>query len=261
MFLAIAAVVTLYWRSISGIVDLWAYDGFRHGPLIPVVSAFLLWRNRDELCRQRFEGSWIGCLLLVGAVWLWLVARQTMVQVAEQIAVLCILHAAVFGVFGWAAYKQSTFALSYLILSIPLGLDSIPWLMHVTAAITSVGLQAMGMPVLREGMYFTLPGGQFEIATACSGFRYLNAALALSVLMAYLSFASMTKRIAFVAVAVVAVVFMNGIRAMSIIAIASKTEMQYMTGVDHVWFGWFLFMLYVMCLYALVERFADVRRS
>ena len=45
----------------------------------------------------------------------------------------------------------------------------------------------------------TLPGGSFEVADVCSGFRYLNAGLALGVLVAQEMFISWRRRAAFVA--------------------------------------------------------------
>jgi exosortase A len=253
------AVVVLYWPTIASIVDLWSYDGFKHCSLIPFVSAFLLWHGRTRGDVQ-LRGNWLGAVALLGAVSVWLIARQTMIQVIEQLAVLAMLHTVVLGVLGAAVYRQSIFALGYLVLAIPLGIEAIPWLMRVTADVASIALNALGMPVLREGMYFTLPGGRFEVATACSGFRYLNAALALSVLIAYFEFRSWAKRTLFIAGAVAAVMVVNGLRAMLVMAIASWSEMRYMTGVDHVWLGWGLFLVFVIALYWVAGKLGDHAR-
>jgi exosortase/archaeosortase family protein len=75
--------------------------------------------------------------------------------------------------------------------------------------------------------------------------------------VSYLHFQSAAKRLAFVAFAVAAVVLLNGVRATLVMAIASASEMRYLAGEDHIWFGWALFMAYLAGLYWIAWRFGD----
>jgi EpsI family protein len=50
---------------------------------------------------------------------------------------------------------------------------------------------------------------------------------------------------------------LNGLRAMLVMMIASGSEMKYL-GHDHLWFGWLMFTLALVGLYAISERYADV---
>lgn len=255
-----AGIFAAYPDSVGSIVAIWNSDGFQHSYLIPLISLYLLWHQRRELAECRLQPSWAGLLLVVVAVWVWLVARQSLLLVAEHLALLMMLHAAVIAGAGWQVYGRSAFALGYLALAVPLGVESVPWLMELTAAIASQGLHVLGIPVLREEMYFTLAGGRFEVAEACSGFRYVYSGLALSSLIAYLTLTSWRRRIAFVTMAVGLFMLINGIRATLIMAIASATEMRYLA-VDHIWFGWLLFFLGLMGINLLAHRFADVHRT
>jgi exosortase A len=258
ILLLAAAIVVAYPDSVASMVGIWSTDGFRHSFLIPVIAGYLLWHDRERLVDAPLAPSWAGVVALLATVWLWLVARQALIQVVEHLALLGMLHAAVLAVAGWDAYRKAAFALTYLVLAVPLGVESVPWLMELTAAIAGKGLVLIGMPNLREGMYFTLPGGSFEVAEACSGFRYVYSGLALSSLIAYVTFSSWTRRIAFVLLAVTMFMLINGIRAMLVMAIASASEMRYLAE-DHVWFGWLLFFVALIGLHFAAVRFSDVR--
>lgn len=253
-----AAVVLAYWGSIASMTEIWTADGYRHSFLIPLIAGYLLWHDRPALAASRIAPSWAGFVLLVLAVWLWFIGRQALLQALEHLALLGILHAAVAAVGGWQVYRRSAFALCYLVLAIPLGFESIPWLMQLTASMSGFGLGLLGIPVLREGMFFMLPGGSFEVAEACSGFRYIYSGLALSTLMAYLSFHSWFRRGVFVGASVVVFLVLNGVRATLVMAIASASEMRYLAH-DHNWFGWVLFVLSLIGLYFAALRWSDAR--
>jgi exosortase A len=252
-----AAIVVAYSDSVATLVQIWSADGFRHSFLIPLIAAYLLWHDHKNLADTPFTPSWTGLIALLAAVWLWLVARQALLQVVEHLALLGMLHAAVLAAGGWQIYRKAGFALCYLVLAIPVGIESVPWLMELTAAIASKGLLLLGIPVLREEMFFTLTGGRFEVAEACSGFRYVYSGLALSSLIAYVSFSSWPRQLAFVIVAVTSFILINGIRATLVMAIASATEMRYLAD-DHIWFGWLLFVIGLTGLYYAAARLSDV---
>jgi len=85
--------------------------------------------------------------------------------------------------------------------------------MEATADVSERLLGLLGVPALREGMFFTLPGGNFEVAEICAGLRYLMAGTVTALLFAYLNFNRWGKRIAFTLLAAVSFVIANGLRA------------------------------------------------
>ncbi len=246
----------VYVDSVTSVVRIWSTDGFSHGYLIPGIALFLLWRERRWITDAEWRPAWGGVVVLVGAVWAWLLAKQTLIQIAEHFAVLGILHGLVISAMGWEVYRRAFFPLAYLALAVPAGIDSVPWLMSITAELASVGLHALGVPALREGMYFMLPGGYFEVAEACSGFRYVFSGGALVLLTAYLEFRSWPRRLLFVALAIPSFVLLNGVRATLVMAIASATDMEYLA-TDHIWFGWLLFAMLAVALYGVASRYGD----
>ncbi len=86
------------------------------------------------------------------------------------------------------------FPLAYMFFAVPMGEGLVPKLMSFTADFTLWALRLTGLPVFRDGMFFSIPAGDFEVATACSGIRYLMASFALGTLYAFLSFRSFKKQ-------------------------------------------------------------------
>ena len=129
------------------------------------------------------------------------------------------------------------FPLAFLVFAVPFGRALVPALMQVTADITVTALKWTGVPVFRQGMLLSIPGGDFEVARACSGLNYLMTGVVLGTLYAYLTYTDWRKRVAFVAVTVAVLIVANGIRAYLTVAIAHWSDMRYGTGYDHIVFG------------------------
>jgi len=256
----VALVALVYAESAATIVAIWNDDGFTHGYLIPVISGFLLWHQRQNLAAASISPSWWGVMLVVGGAWMWLLSRQVLVQVGEHMALIVMMHGLVMALLGWRMYTHAAFALAYLVLAVPAGLETVPWLMELTAELSHRGLLLLGIPTLREEMFFMLPGGRFEVAEACSGFRFVFSGFALALLVAYLDLQGWRARVLFVSFAVVCFVLLNSVRATAIMAIASASDMRYLA-TNHEWFGWLLFGLVFIGLYGLAQWSTQARQA
>ena len=71
-----------------------------------------------------------------------------------------------------------------------------------TADFVVLALQATGIPVYREGLWFVIPSGQWSVVDACSGVRYLIASFMVGSLFAYLNYRSLRRRAVFVLVSI-----------------------------------------------------------
>jgi exosortase/archaeosortase family protein len=149
------------------------------------------------------------------------------------------------------------FPLVYLLFSVPMGENLIPWLQDVTAWFTVFFLKLNGIPVYVDGLYIQIPTGMFEVAVACSGIRYLIASVAVGTLFGYLTYNKFYKQILFIIFAIGLPILANGIRAYGIVAIAYYSDMEYATGADHLIYGWVFFGLVIMLMFWLGGLFAD----
>jgi exosortase A len=256
-----ALVVLLYAASFASMATVWRSSDYRHGVIVFPVSAYLLWRLRRPLAAAELRPSAWGLLLLVPGVLLWSVARAIGVQTAEHLVAVLLIPATVLTFAGWPLVRRALFPLLFLVTAVPVGDALVPHLMEFTADVATALLQAVGVPVHRQGQFLSLPGGEFEVAAVCSGVRYLTAGTMIALLFGYLTYESNAKRAIFVAATAAAMVVVNGFRAFVVMGIASASDMRYLAGRDHVLFGWVLFAAVIAALIYTGTRFADPRRD
>lgn len=252
LLLAPAAIVLLYHATFWSMLELWSRSQtFAHGFLIVPISCWLAWRQRARLAALAPQPSWQG-LLLLGALGLaWLLADAANVPVVEQYSATAMLPACVLAILGWPAVRLLAFPLAYLFLAVPFGEVFLDPLIDFTAAFTVTALQWTGVPVFRDGNNFSLPTGNWSVVEACSGLRYLIAALALGALYAHVHCHSARRRLAVMAAALLVPILANGVRAYLIVMLGHLSNMRLAVGVDHLIYGWLFFGLVVLLLFWL----------
>ena len=119
-------------------------------------------------------------------------------------------------------------------------------------------LQWTGVPVFRDGNNFSLPTGNWSVVEACSGLRYLIAALALGALYAHVHCHSVRRRLAVMAAALLVPILANGVRAYLIVMLGHLSNMRLAVGVDHLIYGWLFFGLVMLLLFWLAARWREV---
>lgn len=258
MLLAMVAIVLLYHATFWGMLEVWSRSQtFAHGFLIVPISLWLAWRQRMRLAALPPRPSMAGVLLLFVLGVAWLLADLAYVQVAEQYAATAMLPASVLAILGWAAMRLLAFPLAYLFLAVPFGEVFLPPLIDFTAGFTVGALHLSGVPVFRDGNYFSLPSGNWSVVEACSGLRYVIASLALGALFAHLHFRSMRRRLAVMACALLVPILANGVRAWLIVMLGHHSDMRLAVGVDHLVYGWLFFGLVMLLLLLLASRWRE----
>ncbi|MCB1768201.1 MAG: exosortase A [Candidatus Competibacteraceae bacterium] len=250
LIITLLAIMGLYWSTVAAMaMQWWYYETYAHGLLVAPIVLYMIWTRREELAALQPHGAASGLVLLLLISFGWLAAEVAQVAVVQQLAVAGILQAAVYALLGWNVVWAIAFPLAYLLFAVPVGEALLPPLQQITAWFTVEGLRLTGIPVLWEGLHIIIPSGNFEVAEACSGLRYLIASVALGFLYAYLTYRSIWRRLAFIALSVAMPIIANGLRAYGIVMIAHLSDMKYATGVDHLIYGWFFFGLVVLLMF------------
>ena len=258
LLLALAAIVLLYHATFWSMLELWSRSQtFAHGYLIVPISCWLAWRRRALLAALPPQPSRAGLLLLAMLGLAWLLADAANVQVVEQYAATAMLPACVLAILGPAAVRLLAFPLAYLFLAVPFGEVFLEPLIDFTASFTVMALQLTGVPVFRDGSNFSLPTGNWSVVEACSGLRYLIAALALGALFAHLHCHGARRRLAILAAALLVPILANGVRAYLIVMLGHLSNMRLAVGVDHLVYGWLFFGLVALLLFALATRWRE----
>lgn len=260
VLLAAALVLTLvlYRDTFESIISIWNRSGtFAHGWIIVPISIFLIYRQRHAVVRAGLSQDYWVAVLILGVIGVWVLARLAGVLVLEQLAAVSLIPFTVWLFLGTRACLRILFPLAFLWFAVPFGEFLIPYLMQFTAEFTVLAVRLTGIPIYQDGLYFSLPTGNFEVAVACSGIRYLIASLALGSVFAYLNYNGWRKRVIFMLLALAIPLVANGLRAFGIVMIAHASGMKLATGVDHLVYGWLFFGLVIFVMFWVGGRFAD----
>jgi len=188
-------VVILFLIYLPIIIDLvldWYNDSnYSHGFLVPLISAYLIWRKRKMLAEIEISQGKAGYLLIAAGMILFIIGNGA----SEYFAVRFSLVVTIFGIaicyLGWPVISKIWFALLFLVFMIP-----IPYVLYFSIAfplqllaskVTCVILNVIGMSVIREGNIINLPNQTLEVVEACSGMRSLVSLLALGAIYAYVT--------------------------------------------------------------------------
>ncbi len=251
-------ILGIYSETATSILLTWeSSQAYNHGYLIVPISLALLWRKRRELACIAPRPDSIGFFLVGLAGACWLVAMAGQVQILKQYSMVAMIFATVVALAGRRAAAAMAFPLAFLLFTVPFGEGFIPRLMDWTADVTVAALRITGIPVFREGTFFTIPSGRWSVIEACSGLRYLIAAVTVGTLFAYLNYRSWRKRAAFMLASIVVPIIANFARAYVLVMTGHLSNMRYGVGADHILFGWFFFGVIFAVLIWLASMWSD----
>ena len=235
----------------------WNNATFGHCLLIVPIVGWLVWQRRHELVRMA-PSPWlpgVGLLLATGV--LWLAGELAELSVVRHAALVLTVMATVPTIFGLAVTRGVAFALFFLLFGIPVGEQIVPQLQTFTALFSIKLLDLFGVPAFLDGVFISIPNGDFEVAEACSGVRFLIAMVAFGALTSNVCFKSWWRRAAFMAASVLVPIVANGFRAWGTIYIAHRTTASFARGIDHIVYGWFFFAFVMALTLAIGWRFFD----
>lgn len=248
--IVILVVMGAYYQTTWDMISTWwRSETYAHGFLIFPFSAYMIWSKRASIYSVELQPNYWILLALCILGMVWLVAKLASVQVVEQYALIAMIPVIVGTILGHQILFAAAFPLLYLFFAVPFGDILIPPLIDFTADFTVSALQLSGVPVYREGTFFSVPSGNWSVVEACSGLRYLIASVTLGTLYAYLTYRSYMRRFWFILLAIIVPIIANGIRAYLIVMTGHLSDMRLAVGVDHLIYGWIFFGLVMLLLF------------
>ncbi|NUZ05142.1 exosortase A [Piscinibacter koreensis] len=251
LLLVVIGILAVYRETAESMVSIWARSStFAHAFLVPPISLWLIWRQREAMLRLTpSPNPWMLVPIFVIAV-AWLFGDLATTNAVTQLALVGLLVLAVPAVLGLRVAHTILFPLLFLFFAVPIGDFLLPQLMTWTADFTVVALRASGIPVYREGMLFIIPSGAWSVVEACSGVRYLIASMMVGTLFAYLQYRSYRRRVGFIAISILVPIVANWLRAYMIVMIGHLSNNKLAVGVDHLIYGWVFFGIVMGLMFA-----------
>jgi len=222
---AAAAIALLFAKPLFDLAQ-FSFNStlFSHVFLIPFIAAYLAslrWKTAiaqtTPSVRAALIPSVIG-LVLVGAA---LFARSADLRLCLwTTAFVLFIIAAALRFLGWPAVRQLAFPFALLFFMVPLPpvvMDSFEiFFQHASAVAAAAMMKVSGLPAIRDGLVFFLPGFTIKVAQECSGIRSTLVLFITSLIAGYLLLRRPRDR-AILAIAIVPLAILrNGFRIFSL---------------------------------------------
>jgi len=256
-------VLLLFYPVIRPMVQEWIdMEEMGHGFFVPVVVAYIIWKDRERIMKEPVKPNWWG-LALVGWGFLQMLLGFAGADFfVARTALIVSLVGVAWTLLGTAILKRMLFPLFLLVfmIRIPLFLyQQITFPLQIFAStLAEHALSGIGIPVLRDGNILELPSQRLQVVEACSGIRSLLSLTFLAFVYAYFfDDRPWMRPVLFLATIPIAI-FANAMRV-TLTGILSEFDKELAEGIYHTLEGWVIFMVALVCLVAvhrLIGRFA-----
>ena len=259
MWVQLAILGLAFLVSLRGpltlLVDTWSYMDFSHGIIVPIVSLYVVWVERERLKALKVSPSYIGgiAVLTAGALILML-GRTAGVVLVEESSVLVIIPGLVLLLLGFRLLKAMALPLAYLVLMVPVLtplIDRIHWPFQlITARFAAVVLPYLWIPVYRNIQFLELPNISLEVAESCSGANFMVSVIAIAIPLAYFTQREWWRKALLMVMAFFIGLFTNGLRV-TLIGVWSYYELgDTLHGPYHLLQGYFVSIFGFIFLFA-----------
>lgn len=201
-----------------------------HIPLIPVISAYLIWLKRREILGNPTGSPALAAILFA----MGLVALNayfatesggTLNPVIDRLAAgifafVCFLWGGALFLLGASFLKPIAFPVAFLIFMVPMPtfmVDTVEvFLQHASAEAAALIFWITGSTVFRDGLVFQLPGITIQVAEECSGIRSTYVLFITSLLAGHLLLRSPWRRALLALFVIPLGILRNGFRVYTI---------------------------------------------
>jgi EpsI family protein len=257
VYVLVVMCVAATWPAWRALGRLWVESAdYQHGFVLAAALIYWLLRLRPRIDATQVHAvpAALSALLLILACWV--VAYRGNSELLQQALLPPLLLSATFAALGSQAVRVLALPVATLYFAIPVWDVLVPTLQGMTTIVVEQALAVLHVPTVVLGNHVTIPEGHFVIADACSGKRYLVAAIAFAVIGGAAVGLRAARVATLVAIAVLLALVVNWIRVASIIYAGHVSDMQhYLVAVDHLTFGWLLFIPLLGAITLCIRRF------
>ncbi|MDP3584451.1 MAG: exosortase B [Thiobacillus sp.] len=250
--------VPTYWMLAHGI---WNSDDYAHGPIVLVVTLYLIWQQRAVFMHDasRVPGrgeAFVGWVLLVFGLLAYAVGRSQDIIIFEIGSQIPVILGVLLVTLGMTAARALWFALFFLLFMVPLPgffVDAVTGpLKNYISIIAEQILYAAGYPIARSGVVLTVGQYQLLVADACSGLHSMFSLSAMGLLYLYLMQRTSVARNLIIMAAIIPIAFAaNIVRVMVLILVTYHLGDEAGQGFLHGFAGIMLFVIGLLFLFLL----------
>jgi len=219
-------LLALFYPTLKWLVGEWlGNDYYSHGPLVPLISAFLVWRLWVTWPpeQRRIMPATIGLLPLGVGLAVYLSALLQRAYFAASLAMIVIIAGLVWYLLGTAALRRFAFPIGFLFFMVPLPFVeplSIP-LAQLTGAVSAAIVRLFDVPIIVNGAQISLPNAELVVGAQCSGLRSIVTLMTLVALVIFLVEGAWWKKLLLALSSVLIAGLGNVIRVASLLVVAN----------------------------------------
>jgi exosortase len=213
---------------------------------VPAIAAYIAWQERERFLAIPARPNWWGlAVVAAAALQLW-VATLGAELFLQRTAIVFSIIGAIWFLGGTARLRAMAFPIFLLFFMIPIpaiiyNQITLP-LQYRASEMAEWSLNAIGIPVLREGNILELPTEKLSVVEACSGIRSLLTLSFLSLVYGYFFEKRAGLRVALFLATVPIAILANSIRV-TLTGVLSQYRPELAHGFFHSAEGWVIFMV------------------
>lgn len=231
---------------------------YTHIPIIPLISAFLLYRKRKLLFSAPDPDLLSGLLTASVGIFFYLLARFSGFK-TEYLISLAVFSVIVFwagtymAIYGLNSLRKAFFPVAFLLFAVPLPASIMNRaaieIAGASVHITDILFNLLAIPYVRQGIEIYLPGYILVVGPECAGWRSSIALVIISLLAGHLFLKNFKHRFLLVALAIPLIIIKNGVRIVILYLIACFIDERFMEpGFIHRSVGYGIFIIALIFL-------------
>lgn len=237
---------------------------YSHGFLVPVISLYLLWVQRQRFMRLPvLPAALSASVIIFSSLLLLLVSRGSAVIQIEAFSLFVIIPGVILFIWGWQVLRAALLPWLYLLFMFPVWgfvLDHIEYPSQRFSAFLGAKLLSLIYPVYRDDVYIHLPSINMVVAGECSGISFLIAVIAVGIPLVYLTQRTWGRAIIVLLAGCLLTLLSNGLRVALAGVMGQCFGPEMLHGPNHIFQGWFVAWFGWIGLFLvnwLVARYSD----
>lgn len=225
-------------------------EDMKHGYLIPLVSAYVIWQKRAEWKKVKGDACFTGLLFVMLFCVLAFFGSNGNQSRIEQCSAIGLIWAIPFALWGRGAASFLAFPAAYLVFTIPISSFIDFCTVHLrlfSTTLSALIVNGLGLSVQQAGsaLMSTMPGAEFnvDVAAGCSGIRSLFALLAFTSVWVHFFQKTILRKAAVLAFTVPVAIVGNVVRLSSTCFAAVWFGTEFGLGAFHDYAGFPVFVM------------------
>ncbi len=234
----ICTIILCYAEILFDMANQWFNDpNYSHGLLIPLISGYLIWRNKNTFSLSDIRPTPKGLSVLVFGLLLLIIGKASGEFYTMRFSFIIVILGLLLFTMGVDITKKNIFPIGFLIFMIPL-----PYVLYndialplrlLTVTFSTKILSLLGISFMREGNIIHLTQTSLHIIDACSGLRSIMSLSALAVLLAYFTQNSIWRKLLLALLAIPIAVIANFFRITGTAIVVNRWGPELTDGIIH----------------------------